>query len=250
MSTPDTKPSWRVQEVRQALHRYASVEKAQRLRQFFKTGKGEYAEQDVFIGVTVPEIRKVVAQFQDLPLDNVLWFLASPLHEERMLAVLLLVTKFQKGHAAARRHIVQMYIQHLHAINNWDLVDASAPHILGAYLQDKRRTLLDKLVRSENMWARRAAIVATLHFIKRGEFADTLRLATRLLADQEDLLHKATGWMLREVGKRAPNVLEDFLRVHLARMPRTMLRYATERFPQAKREAYLKGLLNHGKPEG
>ena len=230
-----------VQAARQALRRYATPEKAKIHQWFFKTGKGEYAEGDRFIGVTVPQTRNIVKQFQTLALQDVLTLLVSKIHEDRLLALLILVNQFKCGDAATKKQVVDAYLANLQYVNNWDLVDSSAQYILGAYLQDKNRAVLYKLANSTRLWDRRVAIIATFHFIKYGDLKDTLQLATRLLKDPEDLMHKAVGWMLREVGKRDQNMLEKFLKAHNKNMPRTMLRYAIERFPEKKRQEYLKG---------
>lgn len=233
-----------IPSVRQALHSYANAEKARTLKKFFKTGKGEYAEGDQFIGVGVPNIRKVAKRFEELTLSKVLTLLSSHIHEERLLALLILVRQYQRGASAIQQQIVKAYLANLEHVNNWDLVDSSAPYILGAELFKKNRrhrAVLYRLGGSSRLWDRRVAVIATYHFIKHGEFADTLKLTKRLLKDPEDLMHKAAGWMLREVGKQDQRVLEDFLSINAHRMPRIMLRYAIERFPEAKRQAYLKG---------
>ena len=231
-----------VEAARQAVRNHANPEKAKTLQWFFKTGKGQYAEGDRFIGVTVPKIRKIVRQFQSLALPQVVRLLTSKTHEDRLLALLILVNQFSRGDSNTRKKIVDAYLSNLGYVNNWDLVDSSAHYILGSYLYDKNRALLYKLVRSGRLWDRRIALISTLHFIKLRDFADTLKLATYVLNDPEDLMHKAAGWMLREVGKRDQHVLEDFLKTYSLRMPRIMLRYSIERFPQRKRQQYLKGL--------
>ena len=228
---------------RQALRRYASPEKAKVNQWFFKTGKGEYAEGDRFIGVTVPQIRSVVKQYQNLPLAQVLKLLSSKIHEERLLALLILVAQFKCGDTKTQEQIVDAYLSNLQYVNNWDLVDSSAHYILGVYLRDKSRKILYTLARSSRLWDRRVSIITTLHFIKGGDFSDALKLAGLLLKDPEDLMHKAVGWMLREVGKKDQQVLEEFLKTHYQQMPRTMLRYAIERFSKPKRTLYLKGRL-------
>ena len=232
-----------VKAARQALRRHAKPEKAKIHQWFFKTGKGEYAEGDRFIGVTVPQIRKIVKQFQTLGLQDILLLLASKIHEDRLMALLILVHQFKRGDATTQKHIVNAYLGNLKYVNNWDLVDSSAPYILGAYLHDKNRAVLYKLAKSTRLWDRRVAIIATFRFIKHGDLKDTLQLATRLLTDPEDLMHKAVGWMLREVGKKDQTMLEKFLKAHNKNMPRTMLRYAIERFPEKKRQKYLKATL-------
>jgi len=239
--------------VRQALRKYASQDKARILQGFFKTGPGEYGEGDIFIGVKVPETRMVARQFAGLPLADTLRLLHSPVHEERLLALILLIQRYEQAVPEERAHIVAMYLKNTHTINNWDLVDLSAPNIVGDWLQDKDRAILKELARSRNMWDRRIAIVSTHAFIRRKDFADTFRIAHMLLKDEEDLMHKATGWMLREVGKRDLAALENFLLEPLSSgngttpryqaMPRTMLRYAIERFEEDKRQNYLKGSL-------
>lgn len=229
--------------VRQALQQYASPDRAKVNQWFFKTGKGEYAEGDRFIGVTVPQIRSVAKRFQNLPLAQILKLLPSKIHEERLLALLILVTQFKRRDINTQKQIADIYLSNLQYVNNWDLVDSSAHHILGQYLSDKSRKILYKLARSSRLWDRRVSIITTLHFIKQGDFSDTLKLAEILLKDTEDLMHKAVGWMLREVGKKDQQVLEDFLKLHYQNMPRTMLRYAIERFSQTKRTQYLKGRL-------
>ena len=219
MKRHSAKPTAKQQSVtvkgaQQALRRYANPEKAKIHQWFFKTGKGEYAEGDRFIGVTVPQIRKIVKQFQSLVLQDVLTLLASKIHEDRLLALLILVTQCKRGDATTQKDIVDAYLANLEYVNNWDLVDSSAPYILGAYLHHKNHAVLYKLAKSTRLWDRRVAIISTFHFIKHGDFNDTLQLASRLLKDPEDLMHKAVGWMLREVGKKDQNMLEKFLKAH------------------------------------
>lgn len=239
----DKNGSSNFQAVQKALRRHASTKRAKILQGFFKTGKGEYGEGDLFIGVTVPKIRIVLRQFAALTLLDIRRLLASPIHEERLLGLLILVHQFKRGDADAQKKVVGAYIANLKYVNNWDLVDLSAHHILGVYLQNKNRAILNTLSRSKRIWDRRVAIIATLHFIKQGDFNDTLRLSARLLSDPEDLMHKAVGWMLREVGKKDLKTLEGFLKIHYKQMPRTMLRYAIERFPEARRQQYLTGTI-------
>ena len=229
----------KAREIRKRLRLLADPAKAQVLRGFFKTGPGEYGEGDRFLGITVPAIRRLARELHAVPLPEVSRLLASPVHEERLLALLLFVHAYRNGDDGRKERIYGLYLRNTRFINNWDLVDLTAPHIAGAHLADRSRRPLDRLAGSGDLWERRIAIVATLHFIRRGEFGDTLRIAERLLDDDEDLLHKAAGWMLREVGKRDEALLERFLRERCASMPRTMLRYAIERFPEPKRRAYL-----------
>ena len=209
------------------------------LRGFFKTGPGEYGAGDRFRGIRVPALREVARQVADMPLRDASRLLASPYHEDRLLALLVLVRQFERGDAAARRRIYDTYLAHTRHVNNWDLVDLSAPNIAGAWLLARAPAPLRRLVVSGNLWERRIAIVATHAFIRAGRFDLTLELAARLLADREDLLHKAAGWMLREVGKRDAAALRGFLGRHAAVMPRTMLRYAIERFNRAERLRWL-----------
>jgi 3-methyladenine DNA glycosylase AlkD len=209
------------------------------LARFFKTGPGEYGEGDVFIGVRVPAIRRVAKEFRALPLDEVERLLHSEVHEARLAALVILVLQTAKGDAELRRRVYDLYLANTKHINNWDLVDLSAPQLVGAYLEDRSRRPLDRLAASCWLWDRRISILATFHFIRRGDFDDTLRIAATLLVDRADLIHKAVGWMLREVGKRDQPALERFLRLHCPTMPRTTLRYAIERFPEKKRRTYL-----------
>lgn len=206
---------------------------------FFKTGVGQYGEGDVFIGVRVPAIREVARQFQGLPLTEVECLLHSPIHEERLAALVILVARMAKTDVKTRKAIYELYLANTKFINNWDLVDLSAPQIVGAFLADRSRRPLYRLARSSWLWERRISMLATFHFIRLGDFADTLKLAEILLGDREDLMHKAVGWMLREVGKRDVAALEQFLGRHTRAMPKTMLRYAIEKFPEKKRRSYL-----------
>ncbi len=271
-------------DVQQALRVYASPAKAKASAWFFKTGPRQYGAGDKFIGVTVPEQRKVARQFRDLPLSQIEQLLESPIHEHRLTALLILVDQYQKAvktlgatRRVKPRELVDFYLEHRQFVNNWDLVDSSAPQILGQWLlqfglssssriptsrdtdikdpvdttqrhgsrilfryrANRSGMALEQLARSKSLWYRRIAIVATQAFIKVGQFDETLKIATLLLADREDLIHKATGWMLREVGKRDEIVLRQFLDRHAATMPRTMLRYAIEKLPDFERKRYL-----------
>jgi 3-methyladenine DNA glycosylase AlkD len=208
---------------------------------YFKTGPGEYGEGDIFLGLRAPVMHALAKEYKTLALDQVLVLLWSEVHEDRLLALLILVRQTLKGDGALKKQVYQLYLGNTRFVNNWDLVDCSAPVIVGGYLADRSRKPLDRLSASKLIWERRISIVATGFFIRRGDFADTLRIAERFLCDRADLIHKATGWMLREVGKRNEPLLEDFLIRHASVMPRTMLRYAIERFPQEKRKAFLKG---------
>jgi 3-methyladenine DNA glycosylase AlkD len=212
------------------------------LQRFFKTGPGEYGEGDRFRGLRLPVLRKLAKKHGGLPLPAAASLLQSAYHEDRLLALLILIQRYYPGDAARRGEIHHLYLEHRGLVNNWDLVDASAPHLLGHYLRDRPKDPLTRLAASRVLWDRRMAIIATFDYIKQGEFDETLRVARLLLSDPEDLIHKAAGWMLREVGKREAAVAEAFLRAHYRQMPRTMLRYAIERFPEARRQAYLKGV--------
>ena len=230
--------------IRKELKKYASKEKAAILQRFFKTGPGEYGEGDIFLGVKVPETRAVAKKFKDLTLNDTISLLKSKIHEERLLALLILVQKYSSGDSGTRKKVYTAYLKNTNYINNWDLVDLSAYKIVGAYLADKSRKPLYGLVRSPNMWERRIAILSTYNFIKSDDFEDTIKISRLLLNDTHDLIHKAVGWMLREVGKRDISVCEGFLKGCYSSMPRTMLRYAIERFPEGKRLQYLHGQIN------
>lgn len=215
--------------------------RARVLQKFFQTGEGQYGAGDVFRGITVPTLRQIAKRHRSLNLLSAEELLSSHFHEDRLLALLILVETYRRGDEYTKAIIYDLYLRNTQFINNWDLVDASAPHIVGKHLQTRSRKPLDNLAQSESLWERRIAILATAHFIKHGEFDDTLRLSALLLADREDLIHKAVGWMLREVGKRDFRAETNFLRAHYRRMPRVMLRYAIEKFPPHERAKYLRG---------
>lgn len=221
------------------LQQLASPAAAKVVQRFFKTAPGEYGAGDQFIGIRVPVLRKLAREFRALPLTEVTALLHSPIHEERLLALLILVDDYARADAAGRAKIYALYLKHLDRVNNWDLVDSSAPYIVGPHLAERSRAILFRLARSKNLWHRRVAMLATFYFIRQNDFADALRLAERLRDDEHDLMHKAVGWMLREIGKRDVAVLKKFLRSHAARMPRTMLRYAIEKFPERERRQWL-----------
>jgi len=225
------------------LQQLANKEKAVTLQGFFKTGPGEYGEGDVFLGITVPKLRKLVKECDGFPITETATLIKSGIHEERLLALLMLVHAFSKGDAATQRKIYNLYRKNTRYVNNWDLVDLSAPNIVGNYLLDKSRKPLYVFAKSSDLWKRRIAIMATFCFIKQNEFNEALIISKMLLADDHDLVHKAVGWMLREIGKRSLSVEEKFLKQHYKKMPRTMLRYAIERFPEAKRRRYLNGAV-------
>ena len=233
----------KAREVQKQLKPLSNPEHAAVSQRFFKTGPGEYGEGDLFIGIRVPVLRKLAAEFKELPVSESKILLRSPIHEERMLAILIFVRNFKKGDDKAQKDIYDLYLKSTDYINNWDLVDVSAEHIVGAYLMNKGKRPLYRLAKSTNLWERRIAIMATFHFVKRHEFSETLKISNMLLADRHDLIHKATGWMLREIGKRDLEAEETFLKEHYKKMPRTMLRYAIEKFTEKKRQRYLKGVI-------
>ncbi len=213
---------------------------AEHSQRFFKTAKGEYGYGDIFLGIRVPQVRLVVKKFRDTPIKTAARLLKSKYHEIRLFALLLLVDRFSKANIDEREAIYQLYLNNTRYINNWDLVDSSAHKILGPCLLDKDKSILYELAQSDSLWERRIAIMTSLYFIQKNQFDDTLKLAALLLYDHEDLIHKAVGWMLREVGKRERHIEEAFLNRHCQLMPRTMLRYAIEKFDPEQRQEYLK----------
>ena len=231
--------------LQQRLREQADAKAASDSLRFFKTGKGDYGESDAFLGVRMPALRKMAGQFSTLPLTEVGEVIRSTFHEERMLALLILVKQFNKSKHGKRQEICDFYLANTKHINNWDLVDCSAYFILGPALEQQLvdKSIFLELAHSGSIWERRIAMVASLHFIRRTEFQLTLELAEFLLTDQEDLIQKATGWMLKEIGKRDKKVLIGFLAQHYKIMPRTMLRYAIEKFSREEKTAYLKGLV-------
>ncbi len=235
-----------LEAARDELRKYADESDAQAMQRYFKTGPGEYGEGDRFIGVRVPAIRRAAREFRGLSLTDLQALLQAEIHEERLLALIILTEKYRRSPPQEQTEIYELYLTNTRYINNWDLVDISAEHVVGAYLNDKSRKPLYGLARSDNLWERRVAIMATFHFIKKGEFNETLKIAEILVPDREDLIHKAVGWMLREVGKRDRNAEESFLQKHYKRLPRTMLRYAVEKFPEDLRQQYLKGTIIPG----
>ena len=228
-----------LREIRKAVRDLADPKRAAVLQGFFKTGPGEYAEGDRFVGLTVPLVRSLVRRFHPADFRVISGLLRSPVHEDRLLALLLLVERYRRGSPAERDRAFDLYVRSFRWVNNWDLVDSSAPYIVGSHKVVRNQLL--RWARSSHVWTRRIAILSTFARLRAGRFGDTLAVAAVLLADKEDLLHKATGWMLREVGKKDLAALETFLRRHHRRMPRTMLRYAIERLPKARRKAWLAG---------
>lgn len=219
----------------------ANEQIAEHSQRFFKTGKGEYGEGDIFLGIRVPLLRKLVKKYRGISITEVRKLLHSKFHEERLLAVLMLVQLFKSADESVQKQVYDLYLENTEFINNWDIVDISASNIVGAHLYEKDKAPLYDLVQSKNLWERRISIISTFYFIRQNEFDDTLKLAKILLNDKEDLIHKAVGWMLREVGKREIEFEEEFLQEHYKIMPRTMLRYAIEKFTETSRKMYLRG---------
>jgi 3-methyladenine DNA glycosylase AlkD len=227
--------------IRRRLQTLADKATAQILQRFFKTGAGEYGEGDIFLGIKVPPLRRLSLEFQDASPATIRSLLKSKIHEERTLALMILVRQFSRGDERRREQIYDFYLQHTSFINNWDLVDGSAPYIVGPFLWNRDRGRLYAFAASQSLWERRIAIISTFYFIRQNDFADALKIAELLLSDDHDLIHKAAGWMLREIGKRDLAAEESFLKKHCRTMPRTALRYAIERFPESKRQRYLTG---------
>jgi 3-methyladenine DNA glycosylase AlkD len=228
-------------ELKCNLRKSSNKLQAKILQKFFKTGAGEYAQGDIFLGVRVPVLRNLAKRYQGLEFNETLELLKSPIHEERLLSLLILILKYLKAGSAEQERICKAYLKHSRYINNWDLVDVSAQHIVGHFLTGKNKGILYKLADSDSLWERRIAVLSTFHFIKNNDFRDTLKIAKILIADSHDLIHKAVGWMLREIGKRDRGSEEVFLKKYCRIMPRTMLRYAIERLPELKRQLYLNG---------
>jgi 3-methyladenine DNA glycosylase AlkD len=229
------------QEIIEYLLQLADPQGAEQSRRFFKTTKGQYGYGDIFLGIKVPIVRQAVKKYRNAPITVAKELLQSGYHEVRLFSLLLLVERFCKASESEREEIYRTYLAYTRHINNWDLVDSSAYHIVGAYLENRDTSVLDDLARSDSLWERRIAIIATFHFIRKSRFGATLRIAEQLLGDREDLIHKAVGWMLREVGKRDLNAEVSFLKTHYRSMPRTMLRYAIEKFSPTDRRKYLNG---------
>jgi 3-methyladenine DNA glycosylase AlkD len=229
--------------LRLQLKKAGNKKTAENLQWFFKTGKGDYGEGDKFFGIKVPQIREIAKANKDLTIPDIQKALQSKYHEERLCALLILVDKYTNANDETREDIFRFYIANTEKINNWDLVDLTAPKIMGKHLLTRDRKILLKFSRSQNLWERRISILSTFEFIREKQFSDSLRIAKLLLNDDHDLIHKAVGWMLREIGKRNLETEEKFLKVHFKKMPRTMLRYAIEKFPEKKRLAYLEGKM-------
>jgi 3-methyladenine DNA glycosylase AlkD len=227
------------EQVKADLEKLSDPEYAIKLQGFFKTGEGEYGEGDSFLGVRVPNQRRIAKKYRNIPLTDALELLRSRIHEHRLTALFILTEQFNKGDEEARQRIVDLYLNNIAYVNNWDLVDSSAHKILGVWLVDKPRELLFELAGSESLWKRRISIITTFAFIDRGDLVDALALAEALIEDKHDLIHKASGWVLREIGKKDQSILEEFLLKHYKKMPRTMLRYAIERLPEKRRKFYM-----------
>lgn len=230
-------------ELRKEIKSVSNPEKAKFLQRFFKTGKGEYAEGDVFLGIVVPVQRQIAKKYTELSFDDLEKLITSKYHEERLIALLILVERFKKASEDQKDKIIKFYLKNRKGINNWDLVDLSAPKILGEYLLNKDRKILFRFAKSTDLWEKRIAVLSTFTFIKNRDLNDALKIYEILVDDKHDLIHKAVGWMLRELGKIDLNAEEEFLKKHYKTMPRTMLRYAIEKFPEKKRKAYLKGMI-------
>jgi 3-methyladenine DNA glycosylase AlkD len=229
--------------LRRDLRAAGDADDAVHLQRFFKTGPGQYGEGDRFLGVRVPVLRRLTNAYRALPIDDALLLLQSKWHEERLLGLLLLVGIYRRGQDPDKQAVYDAYLAHTRHIDNWDLVDASAEHIVGPHVGPEKLDVLERLAKSPDLWERRIAMLATFHWIKQGQFASALRIATMLLSDRHDLIHKAVGWMLREIGKRDRAVEVAFLREHHSAMPRTALRYAIEHFPERERRRYLAGTI-------
>jgi len=233
----------RLTELRRELAAAADPERARNLARFFKTAKGQYGEGDRFIGITVPALRRIARRYRNLPLDEIAKLLASRTHEHRSTALEILVDQYESGDADSKQSIFDFYLRNTRNVNNWGLVDASAPYILGEHLRSRPRDTLYKLSKSRNVWERRMAMVATMSFFRAGDLDDAFAIAALLLNDRHDLIHKAVGWMLREAGKRSTAALLKFLKQNYRAMPRTSLRYAIERLPEAQRNRVLAGVF-------
>lgn len=228
-------------EIEKVIENSANPEKAKLLGRFFKTGKGEYGQGDLFLGIMVPVQREIAKKFKNLPIKEIEKLIDSKIHEKRMIGLFILIDKYKKADENDKREIFDFYLKKANEnkVNNWDLVDLSAPNIVGSFLIDKDRKILYKLVKSDKLWERRIAVLGTFAFIRHNDFQDSLKMAEMLMNDEHDLIHKAVGWMLREIGKRNEKILQNFLDKNCSRMPRTMLRYAIERLPEKMSKDYL-----------
>jgi len=232
-----------VHTIKSKLRELANKKNAEVAQRFFKTGPGEYGEGDKFLGIRVPVLRKLAKEYQTITVEEAERLLKSPIHEERLLSLFILIHIYSKGEEAVKKGIYKLYLNNTKFVNNWDLVDASAEHIVGNFLFNKGKNPIYRLAKSEDLWERRISIMSTFYFIKHGQYSETMKISKVLLHDNEDLIHKVIGWMLREVGKRNLPLEEEFLKKYYKEMPRTMLRYAIERFPEPRRLRYLKGTI-------
>jgi len=232
-----------LKSLQKSLQELADPEIAKHSARFFKTGKGEYGESDRFLGIRVPVLRQQAKKYRQIELSDIKKLLQSFFHEERLCSLIILVDKFSKGTEEEKANIFNFYLDSIEHINNWDLVDSSAHYIVGVYLENRNRDILYKMAESGNLWERRIAIMSTFYLIKKNMFKDALNISEILLKDREDLIHKAVGWMLREIGKRDKPAEKNFLDKYYKDMPRTMLRYAIEKFQETERQKYLKGLV-------
>lgn len=226
-------------KIQKELRRFSNPKRAKLSQGYFKTGPGQYGEGDIFIGPSVPQVRQVAKLHAQAPLQELEVLIHSPVHEDRLLAVIILGLQYRKGSDTEKKRIHKFYLRNIERVNNWDLVDTSAPLIVGEHLVAQKRDLLYKFARSKNIWRRRIAVLSTFAFIRENDFKDLLALSEILLHDKEDLMHKAVGWLLREAGKKDPRVLNQFLDKHSHEMPRTMLRYALEKLSPQERAHYL-----------
>ncbi|MBN1622460.1 MAG: DNA alkylation repair protein [Endomicrobiales bacterium] len=228
-----------LEKIKHELHRLKNPGRAKILSRFFKTGKGEYGEGDIFLGIQIPQLREIAKRYKDISLKSLEELIKSRIHEHRMVAVLILVERYQKSDKQNKYKIAEFYLSNRSYINNWDLVDLSAPKILGQYLNGQDRSILYGFAGSKNLWERRISILSAFYFIRNNDFEDAFKISEMLLNDGHDLIHKAVGWMLREIGKRDIKSEEKFLKKHYKKMPRTMLRYAIEKFPRNKKMFYM-----------
>ncbi len=229
-----------INQLKKDLRKLGNPKKAKMYQRFFKTGKGEYGEGDIFLGVTNPEQRAIAKKYSDLSMKELQKLLSDKIHEYRSTSLYILIDKYRKSDEAGKKEIFNFYLKNTKNINNWDLVDLSSYHILGDYLLERDKSILYKLAKSDNLWERRISIISTYKFIKNNLFEDALKISEMLLDDDHDLIHKAVGWMLREVGKKDLKTEEKFLKKHFRKMPRTMLRYSIEKFDEPKRKYYMR----------
>jgi len=230
------------EKIEKELNRMSFKERADHDARFFKTGKGQYGEKDLFLGISNPDIHKMANRYwKEISIEDTVYFLKHEIHEYRLLALDILRYKYEKGNQKQKKKIVDIYLESIEYVNNWDLVDQSAPHILGDYLLNRKKDILYGLAKSSNLWSQRISVVSTLAFIKKGKYEDTLKISQLLLDHNHDLIHKAIGWMLREIWKREPSVTEEFIKEHYEDISRTTLRYAIERMEETKRQKFLKG---------